>query len=100
MTLNTNLDIKPLLIVRIISPKGVLFASKAYSVSSKNTSGNFDILPYHANMITFVEKSPIIIHKFDNEKETFNFIFAIISNVDNHVNIYTELQHPLEITNK
>lgn len=90
-------DFKPELIVRIISPKGTLFVTNAYSVSSKNVSGKFDILPYHANFVTFIEKTPLIIVKGDKKTQTFNLIFAIIYNVNNTVNVYTELQHPLEI---
>lgn len=90
-------EFQPDLKVRIISPKGVIFASKAFSVSSKNNQGRFDILPFHANFITFVENSPLTVHKADGNSETFNLNFAIIHNVENMVNIYTELSHPIRV---
>ena len=90
-------EFKPDLQVRIISPKGIILSSKAFWVSSKNNQGSFDILPFHANFITFIENSPVTVKKADNQTETFNFIFAIIHNLNNNVNIYTELTHPIRI---
>lgn len=79
------------LTVRVISPKEILFSGEALSVSSKNSKGNFDILPYHARFISFIENQPIIINTIDNQKKTFKFPFAIISHQDNKVDIYTEI---------
>lgn len=90
-------EFKPDLKVRIISPKGIIFNAKAYHVSSKNNQGYFDILPFHANFITFIENSPVNIKRFDGQIETFNLVFAIIYNVDNNVSIYTELSHPIRV---
>ena len=74
--------------VRIISPQQLLLETEAVSLSSKNSQGPFDILPQHANFITLVENSPIIVRV--NKKElTFNFPLAIIFTVQNSVNIYT-----------
>ena len=38
--------------VRIVSPKGEVFKGEATAVSSRNSVGNFDILPQHANFVT------------------------------------------------
>lgn len=81
-----------LLDVKITSPKEEIFQGKAISVSSKNSNGNFDILPEHANFITIVEKEPIVIVKDNKEKLTFNFSEAIISHSLNHVQIFAEPQ--------
>lgn len=77
--------------VRIITPKAVVYNGIALAVSSTNSKGKFDILPEHANFITIVEKSPIIIRLDKNRRLTFNFPVAIISNVKNRVNIYTDI---------
>lgn len=79
------------LYVRILSPKEDIFAGPANSVSSTNSKGPFDILPQHANFITFVQ-NPILVRKTGNEVLTFNFPLAIIHVKDNKVNIYTEIQ--------
>ena len=77
--------------VKIISPTQVFFDDQALSVSSKNLLGNFDVLPQHANMITFIEKSqPIVIRKLNKEKIEFKFPMAIIYVRENQVTIYSQ----------
>lgn len=78
--------------IRIITPRGVLFQDKAYSLSSKNSLGKFDILPMHANFITVIENSPIIVRKKDNQIINFNFPIAIIHQANGKVNVYTDIQ--------
>lgn len=85
------------LTVRIISPKQVVFQGQAVSISSTNSAGNFDILPKHANFITLVEKSPIIIRKTDGKNVQYSFPIAIIYNENNLVNIYTDIELPQSI---
>lgn len=80
--------------IRIITPRQVIFNGLAKSVSSKNSVGRFDILPTHANFITVVENSPIIVKKVDNTTVKFDFPLAIIYTKDDQVNIYTEIQLP------
>jgi F0F1-type ATP synthase epsilon subunit len=82
----------PILKVRILSPREVIFEGDALSVSSKNLSGNFDILPLHANFITLIEKNQIKITKLDHTNQNFNFPIAILYQVNNQVNIYTDLE--------
>ncbi len=80
----------PTLHVRIISPQQLILDTEAESVSSKNAQGNFDILPQHANFITLVENSPIIV-RTGPKKLSFSFTVAIIFTEANKVNIYTDL---------
>ena len=80
-----------LLNVRIVTPKAIVYEGTALSVSSKNSKGKFDILPQHANFITIVEKSPIIIRTDLKKRLIFNFEVAIISTIKNLVNIYTDI---------
>ncbi|OGE14325.1 hypothetical protein A3F00_02000 [Candidatus Daviesbacteria bacterium RIFCSPHIGHO2_12_FULL_37_11] len=77
--------------LRIVTPRAVVFEGKALSISSTNSKGKFDILPKHANFITIVEQKPIIIRVEGRKRLTFNFPVAIISNVRNQVNIYTDI---------
>lgn len=90
-------NIDPILEVSIISPRRIIFEGKAYSVSSKNSAGKFDILPYHANFVSFIEKEVIKIHKADGQWQEFKFEFAIVYNNNNQVKIYTEISHPISI---
>lgn len=88
------------LIVRVISPQQIFFEGPAASVSSKNMSGNFDILPQHANFLTLIENYPIIIRPVLGKPITFNFPLAIIYTFDDKVNIYTYIQPQLKDTLK
>lgn len=85
----------PLLNIRIIAPKEELFSGEALSLSSINSAGKFDILPMHANFVTLVENTPIIIRKADKSDEKFEFPMAIIYAANNQVKIYTDVHLPL-----
>lgn len=80
------------LLVRIVSPRGVIFEGQATSISSQNSVGAFDILPQHANFITIVENQPISVIKSDNTQEDFHFDLAIIYTRNNQVNVYTDIR--------
>lgn len=86
----------PTLHIRIISPQKLILDAAATSVSSKNSQGNFDILPQHANFITIIENSPIVIRSSNQKPLVFKFPLAIILTRDNKVNIYTYIQPDLE----
>ena len=78
--------------VRIISTQQTFFEGEALSVSSKNTQGVFDILPQHANFITIIENSPVVIRTQGQKPQAFKFPMAIIYTTLNTVNIYTYIQ--------
>ena len=80
--------------VTIVSPYEVLFADKALSVSSKNSAGSFDVLPQHANLVTIIENSPIIIQKENKQKITFSFPLAIMYITTDKLTIYAQIQFP------
>lgn len=77
--------------VKVLSPKQTLYDGPAVAVSSKNSQGNFDILPEHANFITITNNAPVTILTPDNKKVTFNLQTAIIYNTASTVNVYTEI---------
>ncbi len=82
----------PTLHVRIISPQELILDTQAESVSSKNLQGSFDILPLHANFITMVEKTPIVVRVKGAKDQKFDFPMAIIITTENRVDIYTYIQ--------
>ncbi len=79
----------PTLHVRIISPQQLILDAEASAVSSKNLQGSFDILPEHANFITLVENSPIVVRIAGQKPLIFKFPLSIILVTENKVNIYT-----------
>jgi F0F1-type ATP synthase epsilon subunit len=80
--------------VRIVSPRQLILDTQASSVSSENVQGNFDILPQHANFITLIENSSIIVRPASQREKPliFKFPLAILVISANVVNIYTYIQ--------
>lgn len=76
--------------VKILTPLAMLFEGKAFSVSSVNSDGRFDILPQHANFITLIEGQPVELRDTRRVMKVFNFSQAIIYHKDNQVIIYAE----------
>jgi len=86
----------PTLHVRILSPQQLILETEAQTVSSKNSQGNFDILPQHANFITVIENSPITVRVNGQKPLTFKFPIAIMHVQSDKVDIYTYIQPPVE----
>lgn len=80
-----------LLKIKILSPNQVIYQGQARSLSSKNSFGNFDILPYHANFITLVQKEPIIVRDEKNKPVKYDFPLAIVYAANNEVKVYTDI---------
>lgn len=49
--------------VKIYAPFRVYFDDEATSLSAKNATGDFDILPHHKNFITLLSPCEIIVRK-------------------------------------
>lgn len=81
-----------LLSVRIISPSGELEKFKARSISSTNSAGRFDILPGHANFITYISQKKIDAIRDDKSKTTFDYPVAIIQTGKDLVNIFVDVE--------
>lgn len=81
---------KPKLHLTIMTPRSLLYDSDVFAISAKNSQGNFDILPQHANFITLIENQPVTIRELDGQQKTFNIRQAIIYSSMNMVSIYAE----------
>jgi len=68
----------------------VLFDDEVKSVSSKNDTGSFDILPEHTNFITLI-KSPLTIRMSDGKIQEIALSNGIIKVKDNEVYCYIDL---------
>lgn len=62
-------DPHSLLQVTVKNPDGVVFDGKAEAVSSFNKKGKFDILPYHANLISIIQDNLTIWETKEKPKE-------------------------------
>lgn len=78
-------------VVVIISPDQILWEGKATSLSSRNSTGEFDILPGHANFVTIVKNDDIKIRTIDGNIKTISKKNCIVSMVRNKATIYIEI---------
>lgn len=81
----------PHLKIRIQNPEVLVWEGEALSLSSENSMGPFDILPYHARFISVIEDRPIRIRLPGGEEKVFTFPRALISLSKDMVFIYTGL---------
>jgi F0F1-type ATP synthase epsilon subunit len=79
-----------LLTVRVNSPERVLWEGKAVWVSSKNSQGPFDILPFHSNFVSIIENEKIVINTGKELKE-YTFPHSVMYVHSNSVYIYTNI---------
>lgn len=77
------------LTVIIRNRSGVLYSDQAFSITAKNSSGIFDVLPQHANFISLIEGN-IALQKEDGEKLTFQAKKGILRVKQNDVSILIE----------
>src|SRR5260221_13407232 len=70
--------------------KQILFNEDVKSVTSRNDTGLFDILPEHANFISLVT-SPLVIVKINGQKQEITFSNGIVKVKDNAVFCYIDL---------
>lgn len=87
---------QPTLQVKIVSAKGTSFEGPAYSISSQNSVGRFDILPEHANFITLIQGQPITINTVEKQTINLKLPISVIYAANNHVTIYTQIHLDLQ----
>ena len=76
--------------VTIQNRNKVLFDDYVKSVSSKNDTGVFDVLPEHSNFISLIT-SPLTLRTIDGHKQEITFDNGIIKVKDNAVHCYVDL---------
>lgn len=79
-----------LIFVNVRSPRKIFFSGKAYSVTSINDKGEFDILPLHANFISLI-KDYIVIDKGRKEEKKFIISKGILKVEKNRVDIFLDI---------
>lgn len=77
----------PDLTVNIKSRKDALFGGAAYSITSMNELGFFDVLPFHTNFVTLI-KDFIVVDKGLPTEKTIKLDKGILTVISNTVKIY------------
>ena len=84
---NNNNDNELTLDVYVRSRTKNYFQGSARSLTATNKTGQFDILPMHANFITMV-KDWVIVDKGLSTEKKIEFTSAVISVNGNHLDVY------------
>lgn len=79
-----------LLDVEVRSPHQVLFQGQALAVSSRNSTGPFDILPAHANFISLIDRV-VVIHLPSGQQQDIGVQNAVLHCRENRVQVFTEV---------
>lgn len=78
------------LIVNIRTTKKSLFNGKAATVTSTNSTGEFDILAQHANLISLV-KEYVILNKDSLQEKKFTISTGILKVEQDRVDIFLDI---------
>ncbi|OGZ98939.1 MAG: hypothetical protein A3D41_04865 [Candidatus Sungbacteria bacterium RIFCSPHIGHO2_02_FULL_41_12b] len=71
---------------------GILFEGEADSVSSYNDTGDFDVMPFHANFISII-KNNIVLRLKGGRVQTIPLKTGIIKVSQNKVEVYLGIVH-------
>lgn len=83
--------VKPTFHLRISNPERTFFDGKAYSLSSKNDSGPFDILPDHAQFISLLNQAELSVNQEDGKTQTYTINRGLISAKANVVRVFVDI---------
>ena len=68
----------------------IIFDKDVKSITSKNDTGTFDVLPEHSNFISLIS-SPLILRTLDGKKQEITFKNGLIKVKDNSIHCYVDL---------
>jgi len=73
--------------VRIKNPQETLYEGNAQALSFVSTTGPFDVLPYHANLIALIKDS-IIVYETKDQKKEIKIEEGILKVFENSVDVF------------
>ncbi|MFC1621844.1 hypothetical protein ACFL13_00450 [Patescibacteria group bacterium] len=76
--------------ITIHSKKETFFKGHAYTVTSTNDVGEFDVLPHHANFITLI-KNYVIVDKNRQSEKKYELEKGVLAIKSDKVDVYLEL---------
>lgn len=83
--------------VQIYSTSAVLETIEVDALSSKNSVGEFSVLPNHAQLITLIRDSKILFYKGGEVIQVLSCKRAVIHIKDNTVNVFTDIAGPEDL---
>lgn len=83
--------------VIVMSPAEVVWEGEAKALSSRNKEGAFDILPNHANFMTLIRDTDVIVQLLDDTTtRTFSFEQAVLFFQNNTAKMYIHTPEALK----
>lgn len=86
----THRDGKPIMTVKVFAPFEIFYEGEAFSISAKNATGPFDILPHHHNFICMLEPCTISIQTPAGEK-LVKVSHALMYVKADHVDVFVDV---------
>ena len=77
--------------VRVSAASKMVWEGDAYSVTSENSDGRFDILGLHSNFLTLIREKPIKIEHTDGTTSEYTFKESVILVTENQVKIFADI---------
>ena len=84
--------IEQILNVVVRDRSGILFEGEADSISSYNDTGDFDIMPFHANFISII-KNKIVLRSKGGMVQTIPLEIGILKVSQNKIEVYLGIVH-------
>lgn len=81
--------------VQIRNREKLLLKDSIEALSSVNTKGPFDILPFHTNFISLI-RDRIILHRNSHQQETITIKTGLLKVWENQISIYLDIESPLD----
>ena len=75
----------------IISAEGTVYNQDVRAISSTNDTGDFDILGFHENFISIIQKK-VIVHQMDSSLREFPVEVAVLKAINNKVEIFLGIE--------
>jgi F0F1-type ATP synthase epsilon subunit len=74
--------------VVIMSPETVVWKGNVTMLSSKNSEGDFDLLPDHARFVSLIENTAVLLTLEDKTEKSISLTKAVLFFQDNKAKIY------------
>lgn len=82
---------KPTMAVKVFAPFEVFYEGDAYSVSAKNATGPFDILPHHHNFICMLVPCTVVIKIPDGSEKSVKISRALMYVKADRVEVFVDV---------
>lgn len=73
--------------VIVKNPDGIVFNGEVFAITSNNTKGLFDVLPFHSNFVSIINTN-LILYETPNNPREIKIESGVMKVTDNSVEIF------------